>query len=88
MQNNLSAVMRKQISDYKEEPTITTAPTNTTTPVFSLRLAGILMSRGFNLLGMSQNTQRTDKNVFYFKDTPQLHEAIQQYVDERKQAVG
>lgn len=48
--------------------------------IYNMRLAGTLMSKGFILVGMGQNTQNKRKNVFYFKDTPQLREAMDIYL--------
>lgn len=44
--------------------------------VFSQRLAGKLMEDGFVLLSMGPNSNCPGWNVFYFRDSPELDEAI------------
>lgn len=46
-----------------------------------MRLAGHLMTLGFILLDISPNVRTPCKNVFYFKDSPQIQEAIQNYIN-------
>lgn len=47
--------------------------------IFSLRLAGFLMQRGFVLLRMNRNLDDPTKNVFLFKDSKEIESAIQEY---------
>ena len=48
--------------------------------VFSQRVAGYLMMRGFVLVGMDVKTKEKDgKNVFFFKDSADLQSAIKEY---------
>lgn len=47
--------------------------------IFSLRLAGFLMQRGFVLLRMNRNLDDPTKNVFLFKDSQEIESAIQEY---------
>lgn len=47
--------------------------------IFSLRLAGFLMQRGFILLRMNRNLDDPKKNVFLFKDSQEIESAIQEY---------
>lgn len=54
---------------------------NTCFPIYNMRLAGHLMNRGFILVDMAPNKRQRDKNVFYFKDTVQIQEAIQEYLN-------
>jgi len=55
-----------------------------TIPVFSLKLAGQLMATGYNLLSMSPNATRPDKNVFYFRSSDEINEEIAKYTSSRK----
>lgn len=47
--------------------------------IFSQRLAGYLMMRGFILINMRPNNDGSGKNVFFFKTTPELESAINEY---------
>lgn len=47
--------------------------------VFSQRLAGTLMSKGFRLISMSRNHKYPKKNVFVFPDSDLLRDAIDKY---------
>ena len=47
--------------------------------VFSQRLAGYLMQKGFVLLRMNLNLDDKRKHVFLFKDTSAISEAIENY---------
>lgn len=40
--------------------------------VFSLRVAGLLMARGHNLVEMKPDRRNPDKNVYYFSRTNEL----------------
>lgn len=51
--------------------------------IYNMRLAGTLMSKGFILVGMGQNTANKRKNVFYFKDTPELEQIMKEYLEKR-----
>lgn len=51
--------------------------------IYNQRLAGTLMAKGFILVSMGQNRKNVRKNVFYFKDTPQLREAMDDYLKNR-----
>ena len=55
---------------------------NTETPtltIYSQKLAGYLMQRGFVLIDMQEDIKPTGRNVFLFKNTPQLQSAIYEY---------
>ena len=55
---------------------------NTETPtltIYSQKLAGYLMQRGFVLIDMQEDIKPTGRNVFLFKNTPQLQSAIDEY---------
>lgn len=47
-------------------------------PVFSQRIAGNLMIRGFRLHGIARNRKYAEKNVFYFKDCQEVRQAIEE----------
>lgn len=47
-------------------------------PVFSQRIAGHLMIRGFRLHGIKRNRKFNEKNVFYFKDCQEVRQAIEE----------
>lgn len=47
--------------------------------VFSNRMAGYLMQKGFVLLGVFPHRYQPGRNVYRFCDTPALHDAIDQY---------
>ena len=54
---------------------------NGTMPIYKMRLAGYLMTRGFVLLDMKPNYRFPDRNVFYFTDTAEIRQAIEQYIE-------
>lgn len=47
--------------------------------IFSQKLAGILMQKGFVLVEMRPNTNGNGKNVFYFNDSHELDNVIAEY---------
>lgn len=47
--------------------------------IFSQRLAGYLMMRGFVLINIRRNENGSGKNVFYFKDSQELSTAMKDY---------
>ena len=47
--------------------------------IFSMRLAGYLMQRGFVLIEMRKNLDQTNRNVFLFKASEELKKAIDDY---------
>ena len=47
--------------------------------IFSQKLAGILMQKGFVLVEMRPNTNGNGKNVFYFNDSDELKLAMEEY---------
>lgn len=47
--------------------------------IFSQKLCGYLIARGFVLCDMKPDSKGTGKNVFYFKNTPELVQAIYDY---------
>ena len=47
--------------------------------IFSQRLAGHLMTKGFVLVGMEQGRNNSGKNVFYFNDSDELRMAMEEY---------
>ena len=47
--------------------------------IFSQRLAGYLMVKGFVLVGIEQGRNNSGKNVFYFNDSDELCKAMKEY---------
>ena len=48
--------------------------------VFKQELAGYLMMHKFVLVDMRPDNRGTGRNVFFFNDTPELQQAIQEYL--------
>jgi len=46
---------------------------------YSLRLAGYLMLQGF-VLKLMRDDQKSNRKIFIFNDTPELQNAIQEYL--------
>lgn len=53
-------------------------------PIYSMKLAGIAMTKGFVLLSMDRNYDGSGKNVFYFNDSPELRNLMAEYKASRK----
>ena len=51
--------------------------------IYSPRMAGYLMMRGFYLIRIEQNKKRPGKNCFAFFDTPVLKAAMSDYIDRK-----
>lgn len=50
--------------------------------IFNQRMAGYLMLRGYVLLGMRPDINSSNgKNVFIFKDTPQIRNSMSDYLN-------
>lgn len=58
---------------------VKTIHTKKTFTIFSQKLAGYLMMCGFVLLGLGKSELYPKKNVFFFTDSPQLQERIQEF---------
>ena len=56
--------------------------------IFSQKLAGILMQKGFVLVEMRPNTNGNGKNVFYFNDSPELEKVIVEAIERQEAAEG
>lgn len=52
--------------------------------IFSQKLAAYLMMRGFVLLDMKRDSKGSGKNVFYFKNSEELQQAIFDYSSEKR----
>lgn len=49
--------------------------------IYSQKLAATLMLKGFVLVGMEKNNASdSGRNVFFFKDSPELEKAISEYI--------
>lgn len=44
--------------------------------IYSMRMAALLMLKGFVLQGIGKNENKSGKNVFYFKDSEELRKAM------------
>lgn len=51
--------------------------------IYSPRMAGYLMMRGFYLIRIEQNKKRPGKNCFAFFDTPVIKTAMSDYIDHK-----
>ena len=49
--------------------------------VYSPRMAGYLMMRGFYLIGVQPNKKHPDKNCFSFFESPMLRDAMEDYIN-------
>lgn len=47
--------------------------------IFSMKLAGILMQKGFVLVEIRPNENGNGKNVFYFNDSPELERVVKEF---------
>ena len=52
--------------------------------IYSMKLAGIAMYRGFALLSMERNNDGSGRNVFFFNASPDLQKLITEYKASRK----
>ena len=52
--------------------------------VFSQRLAGYLMQKGFVLLRMNTKLDDNDRHVFVFKESPAISQASAEYGNDRE----
>ena len=48
--------------------------------VYSQKLTGYLMQKGFVLIDMRTDLKKSGRNIFFFNDTPQLKSAIDEYM--------
>lgn len=48
--------------------------------IFNQKLAGHLITKGFVLQEIRPDRKRTGRNVFLFRDTPQLRSAVAEYL--------
>ena len=49
--------------------------------IYSPRMAGYLMLRGFYLIGVQPNLKHPGKNCFSFYDSPMLKDAMEDYLN-------
>ncbi len=52
-------------------------------PVFSRHLMRQLERKGFIVVKMAPNTKFPDKTVYYFEETPQLRQAVNELIKNR-----
>lgn len=51
--------------------------------IFSQRMAGYLMQKGYVLLEMRPDVKSSSrKNIFLFKDTPQIRQSMSDYLNQ------
>lgn len=53
--------------------------------IYSPRMAGYLMLRGFYLVGVQPNLKRPGKNCFSFFSSQMLKEAIEDYLNHKEE---
>lgn len=51
-----------------------------TFPVYLQKMAGFLMYRGFVLVDIAPNNKTPNKNVFFFRESAEIQEAISDYL--------
>jgi hypothetical protein len=56
--------------------------------IFNQRMCGYLQMKGFILVDMRPNDNGSGKNVFYFKETPELLSSMQKYLEIRNDDVN
>ena len=49
--------------------------------IFSLKLAGYLMTKGHRILRINHNLNVNDKDVYVFLDTPELRAEMSEYTN-------
>lgn len=59
-----------------------------TNTIFNQRLCGYLMMKGFILVDMKPNNNGSGKNVFYFKESEELLNSIDEYMTIRNEKVS
>ena len=53
-------------------------------PVFTRRVAFRLEMQGFKVIKIQPNKKEPQYNVYYFKDTPELHKALVEATKNKK----
>ena len=51
--------------------------------IYNLKLANLLITAGFEMVGTGINTRDPKYRVFYFKDTPELRAAVERVINQR-----
>ncbi len=67
--------MRQENNDYTDERN------SKTFPVYKQKLAGALMQAGFVLVAIAPNYKDPNRNVFYFRDTPEIKQTIKTFLN-------
>ena len=52
--------------------------------IYSQRLAGTLMARGFVLKGVENDPNGSNRNVFIFNETPEILKAMNEYMTHKR----
>lgn len=47
--------------------------------IFTQKLCGYLMMKGFVLIDLKPHENKSGRNVFYFNNTPEIIKAIEEY---------
>lgn len=53
-------------------------------PIFMIGVARQLEARGFRIIKIAPNKKKPQFNVYYFYDTLELHNALNEILDSRK----
>ena len=48
--------------------------------VFSMKLAGILMTKGYKILRINKHLNNNDKDVYVFEKSEEIHREIEKYI--------
>jgi len=51
---------------------------------FSRKLAGFLLMKGFDLIGLKSDLKMTGRSIYLFRDSSLLRKAVNDYKDEYK----
>ena len=77
--NNIKKYTVDKNEDKKSNSISTNIPTKKAMPIFSQKLAGWLMQKGFVLKRIDKNYNNNNYHVFIFRDTKEIKKAIKKY---------
>lgn len=81
----VGAEIRRESTHYTDQEVIMNNKTNQTHRnviiIYSPRMAGHLMLRGFYLISVQPNLKHPGKNCFSFYDSPMLKDAMEDYLN-------
>ena len=55
--------------------------------IFGQKLTGYLLLRGFVLISMKPNNDGSGRNLFFFKDTPEIRKAMSEFKDFKRKYI-